>query len=198
MSAPSELMKSANAYGSASSPAQIALCGEEPSSHGTGSSGRPGQHAGEPCERMVLGEVVVEVREQLGQLLGEVVGRGLTAVALERERGHRVGAGGPAEAEVDPAREQAGEDRERLGDLERAVVGQHHAAAPDPDALGGGRDRADQRLGARAREHRASVVLGDPVTVIAELVGEPGEVDRVAQRVGAGRAFGDRGLVEDG
>ena len=86
---PPELMKSANAYGSASCPAQIALCGEEPSSHGTGSSGRPGSDAGKPCERMVLGEAVVEVREQLGQLLGEVVRRRLTAVALERECGHR-------------------------------------------------------------------------------------------------------------
>ncbi len=39
ISAPAGLMKSANAYGSPSSPAQIALWGEEPSSHGSGSSG---------------------------------------------------------------------------------------------------------------------------------------------------------------
>ena len=42
ISAPPGLMKSANAYGSPSSPAQIALCGEEPSSHGSGASGTPG------------------------------------------------------------------------------------------------------------------------------------------------------------
>ena len=47
-------------------------------------------------------------------------------------------------------------------------------------------------------EHRPAVVLGHPVAVVAELVGEPREVDRVAQRVGAGRALGDRRLVEDG
>ena len=46
-------------------------------------------------------------------------------------------------------------------------------------------------------EHRAAVVLGQPVAVIAELVGEPREVERVAQRVGAGRALGDRRLVQD-
>ena len=110
----------------------------------------------------------------------------------------RVGAGRAAEAEVDPAREQPGQDRERLGDLERAVVRQHHAAAADADPLGDRRDRADQRLGASTREHRPAVVLGHPVTVVPELVGEPREVDRVAERVGAGRALGDRRLVEYG
>ena len=36
-------MKSAKAYGRPSSPAHTALCGEEPSSHGSGVSGRPGR-----------------------------------------------------------------------------------------------------------------------------------------------------------
>ena len=46
-------------------------------------------------------------------------------------------------------------------------------------------------------EHRPAVVLGDPVAVIAEPVGEPRQVDRVAQRLRARRALGDGGLVED-
>ena len=62
------------------------------------------------AEGVVLRKVVLEVGQQLGQLLWEVVGRGLAAVALQRERGQRVGAGGAAEAEVDPAGEQGGED----------------------------------------------------------------------------------------
>ena len=41
------------------------------------------------------------------------------------------------------------------------------------------------------------MVLGDPVAVVAEAVGQPGEVDRVLQRLRAGRALGDRRLVED-
>ena len=40
------------------------------------------------------------------------------------------------------------------------------------------------------------MVLGDPVAVIAEPVGEPREVERVGERVGARRARGDGGLVE--
>ena len=67
-------MKSANAYGSPSSPAQIALCGEEPSSHGSGRSGRPGQDLGQPRERVLGRDRALEVGEQLGELLGEVVG----------------------------------------------------------------------------------------------------------------------------
>ena len=46
-------------------------------------------------------------------------------------------------------------------------------------------------------EHRPAVVLGDPVAVVAERVGQPREVERVAQRLRAGRALGDRRLVED-
>ena len=77
------------------------------------------------------------------------------------------------------------------------VVREHHAAAADADPARGRGDRPDQHLGRRAGEHRAAVVLGDPVAVVAELVGEPGEVERVAQRVGPRRARADRGLVQD-
>ena len=52
-------MKSAKTYGRPSSPAQIALCGDEPSSQTSGRSGPPGQR-GEPRERMAVGEVVLE------------------------------------------------------------------------------------------------------------------------------------------
>src|SRR5205085_805793 len=88
------------------------------------------------------------------------------------------------------------EDREPLGTLEGAGVGAHPSAAANADVSRGGRDRTDQRLGARAREHRTAVVLGYPVAVIAELVGEPSEVERVRERVNARRALGDRRLIE--
>ena len=100
-------MKSANAYGRPSSAAQIALCGEDPSSHGSGRSGRPGQEFACRAD-VVRRQLVFDQGEQLAELLGEVVGRGVTAVALEREHRHRVGAGRAAEAEVDPAGIEAG------------------------------------------------------------------------------------------
>jgi len=42
------------------------------------------------------------------------------------------------------------------------------------------------------------MVLGDPVAVVAEAVGQARQLERVAQRLRAGEALGDRGLVEDG
>ncbi len=129
---------------------------------------------------MIGRQVVIEVGQQLRELLREVVGRGLAAVALQREGGQRIGAGRTADAEVDAPREQPGEDAEDLGDLEGAVVGQHHAAAADADPRGGRGDRPDQHLRCGTGEHRPAVVLGDPVAVIAEAVRQSGELDRVA------------------
>ena len=57
-------------------------------------------------------------------------------------------------AEVDPAREQAGQQAEALGHLERRVVRQHHAAAADADPLGRRRHRAGQHLGRRPGQRR--------------------------------------------
>ena len=155
-----------------------------------------GQRPAEPREGMVGGEGAVVVREQLGQLLREVVGAGRAAVALEREGRHRVGARGAPDAEVDTAGEEPGEHAEGLRDLERRVVREHHAAAADADARGRRGHRADQRLRARAGQRRPAVMLGQPVAVVAEAVGQPCEVERVGERVGAGGALRHRRLVE--
>ena len=142
-------------------------------------------------------EAALEVGEQLGELVGEVVRQGVGAVALERVRGHRVGPGRAADPEVDPPREEAGEDAEALRHLERAVVREHDAAAADPDPAGRRGDRADQDLRRRPGDEPSPMVLGDPVAVVAEPVGQPRQVDRVAQRLRRGRSLRDRGLVED-
>jgi hypothetical protein len=41
-------------------------------------------------------------------------------------------------------------------------------------------------------------VLGDPVARVAETVGEPREIERIAQRNGAGGTSSDRREIEDG
>ena len=97
---------------------------------------------------MIGGHTVFEIPEQLGELLGEVVGGRLATVALQREGGQLVGPGGAPEPEVDPSREQPGQQAEGLRHLEGAVVPEHHPATADTDAAGGGGDRADERLGA--------------------------------------------------
>ena len=141
---------------------------------------------------MILGQAVVEVSQQLGQLLGKIVGGGGPPVALQREHRQRVGTGSSAQGKIDPIRKERRQHGEGLRDLERAVVGQHHAAASHADSLGRGSDRSDQCLRAGAGQHGSAVMLGHPVAVIAERVGEAGEVQRVAQRLRAGRTLGDR------
>jgi hypothetical protein len=118
-------------------------------------------------------------------------------IALQRLRGNPVGAGGAADPEVDPPREEAGEDAEVLRHLERAVVRQHHPAGAEPHLLGGGADPGDQDLGRGAGDEAAAVVLGQPVAVVPEPLRQFGEVDRVVQGPGRGRTLEHRGLVED-
>src|ERR1041385_1956711 len=92
--APVGEMKSANAYGSPASAAQMPLCGDDPRSHTAGASRRPGsvsarrrapegpqggpfgpagQRLREPRERVVVRQRVAQVAEELGELLREVV-----------------------------------------------------------------------------------------------------------------------------
>lgn len=82
---------------------------------------------------MVGRERVVQVAEHLLQLLDEVVRRPLAPVALEREGGALVRPGCAPDPEIDAAREQPREHAERFGDLERAVMREHHPAAPHAD-----------------------------------------------------------------
>ena len=151
---------------------------------------------GEPRERMAVGEVVLEVGEQLRELLREVIRRHLPSVTLQRKHRLAVASRGTTDAEVDAARIERREHAEHLCDLERAVVRQHHAAATDLDPRCRRRNRSDQNLGRGAREHRCAVMLGDPVALVAERFDMLREVDRVAQGIAADRALRDRRLVE--
>jgi hypothetical protein len=63
---------------------------------------------------------------------------------------------------------EADERPELLGDDERRVVGEHHAARPDPDLGGRGGELGRQDRRRRARDPRHVVVLGDPVARVAE------------------------------
>src|SRR2546428_353876 len=61
---------------------------------------------------------------------------------------------------------------------------------------GVGGDAGDENLGTGIGERRDSVVLGQPVTVVAELLGEPGEGNRFCDRFGGAVSADDGGLVE--
>jgi len=141
---------------------------------------------------MLRREAIFEIREELVDLLPEVIRQQLAAVALERGDRLQVGARRAADPEVDPLAVQPPEHAERLRDFERAVVRQHHAAAPHPDASRRGRDCGDQDLGRGAREHGRAVMLGHPVAPVPKLLGEAGQVDRVLERLRPSPAVGNR------
>ena len=77
---------------------------------------------------MHVGVRAVEVADELGELLREVVGAVHRATAPQRGCGQAVAARRSAEAEIDAAGVQRLEHAELLGHHERRVVGQHHAA----------------------------------------------------------------------
>ena len=59
------------------------------------------------------------------------------------------------------------------------------------------RDLPDHDVGGGARNGRKVVMLGDPITCVAETVGEAGKIDGVAQRGGTGRTGGNRRKIKD-
>ena len=87
-------------------------------------------HRRDRPEGVALGEAAIP-EDQLLQALEEIVAAARLLQTPEREGGELVGARRAAEAEVDPAREQRLERLEALGDDERGVVRQHHAAGAD-------------------------------------------------------------------
>ena len=113
-------------------------------------------------------------------------------------RGPRIGAGRPAEAEVDAVRVERGERAELLGDDERGVIGQHDAAGADADGFRAAGDVAEGDGGGGAGDAGHVVVLGEPEAAIAEALGVAGEIERAVERIGGRAALRDGGEVEDG
>ena len=87
---------------------------------------------------------------------------------------------------------------EALRHHQRRVVRQHHAARADAHVRRDRRDLPDHDVGRGAGDVREIVVLGDPVALVAEPVGETRQIERVAQRHRARRGGGDGRQIEDG
>ncbi len=134
---------------------------------------------------MLLGEPVARKGEKLAEALRKVLRLESVSRAAQGGGGHGVGARGAPDAEVDAPRVQGLQNPEGLGDLQRGVVGEHDPAGAHPDPLRHARELSDQDLGRGAGDAREVVVLGQPVALVAELVGEPGKLEGVAKRMGA-------------
>ncbi len=148
---------------------------------------------------VAVGEGVVEEAGQLGQLLGEIVRALVQPLGpAQRRGGGAVGARRTAQAQIDPAGGHRLQGAELLGDHQRGVVGQHHAAGAETDALGVGGEVGEEHGGRGGGDAGHGVVLGDPVAVEATAFGRTGDVDGRTDRAGSGVAGPDRHQVEHG
>ena len=77
------------------------------------------------------------------------------------------------------------------------MVWQHDAAGPDPNGgrAGGNMCQSNRRSGACNARH--VVILRHPVLLIAQCLGMPGEIERVAQCLASVTAFRHSCKVED-
>ncbi|MEJ0048468.1 MAG: hypothetical protein WDN04_21905 [Rhodospirillales bacterium] len=141
-----------------------------------------------------LRQLASEQRDQVRDLLRERVA--VETPGADRARGRHIAARRAADPEVDTSREQRLQHAELLRHLERAVVGQHHAARTHAQAPGGGGEPRDHHFRRRVGNPQQSVMLGAPVARVAELVRGLREVYRCGDRVGDLVAFDHRRLVE--
>ena len=132
------------------------------------------------------------------QPLEEIVALAAIQPAAQRVGRGAVGAGRAAEAEIDAAGKQRLQHLEALGDHQRRMVGQHHAAGADADVFRHCGDLPNHQIGRGTCDRCQIVMLGQPVPDIAEPVDMARQIDAVAQRGGWFGAGGDDGEVEDG
>ena len=154
-------------------------------------------HRGAGVQRVRVAHAAVEEAEQVEQLLGEVVDAEPLRTASERHRGRAVGTGGAPDAEIDAVAVEGAEGAELLGDDQRGVIGEHHAAGSHADPVGGRRDPGDEDGGGAGGDRRHPVVLRDPETPVAETFRRSCEADRPGYCVGVAAAGGSACEVED-
>ena len=89
------------------------------------------------------------------------------------------------------------QQRELLGDRQRRMVGQHHAAGAQPQLRGLRRQVGDQHRRAGGADRRHVVVFGDPVAGEPQPVGGLRQPHGGRQRVCGGLVGADRDEIED-
>ncbi len=104
-------------------------------------------HRAYRAERMAFGEAAVLEQHQLLEALQEVVVAASVLASPQRVGGDGIGAGRAPEPQIDAPGKQRLQDLEALGDHERRVVRQHHAARADTQMRGLRGDLPDHDVG---------------------------------------------------
>ena len=157
-----------------------------------------GRHRVHVAERMAFRKSAALEQQQFLEAFEEVVALARILPGAQRIGRDRIGARRAAEAEIDAAGKQRLQHLETLGDHQRRVVRQHHAARADAQMRRRRRDLADHDLRRGAGDVRKIMVFGDPVTLVAKPVGKPRQIERIAQRRRARRSRGHGRQIEDG
>src|SRR3954469_4276435 len=121
--------------------------------------------------------------EELNKLLGEIVFRRNAAVAAQCICLELCTARRATNAEVDPIRIESVQSSENFGYFERAVMRKQHTARTDSYIRCLGADSRYQNFRSRTGQGIHGVMLGDPVTRIAEPVRQARQLKRVLQCV---------------
>ena len=114
----------------------------------------------------------------------------------QRRGSQLVAARGPANAQVDSTRVEGVQNSKVFRDFERAVMGQHYAAAADSNGLGAGGYLAHHHFRAGAGEIGQVVVLGNPVSLVAKGLHGHRQLNGFPQSLPGATAFPHRGLVD--
>ena len=136
---------------------------------------------------------MMKKRQQLDQLLFKIVIlNAVAAFAPQSESLEAAPSGRAADAEIDAARIHRVQHAKSFRDLEWTVMRQQHAARPDANAGSFRANPGDQNFGRRAGKRHDGVMLRDPIPLVAELVGQAGQLDGIAQRVRRSKSVGHR------
>ena len=138
----------------------------------------------------------LEIAKQLVELRIKLVRVQLCSAAQQPSR-TGIGARSSPQAEIDSPWVQSRKQPKLLGDTQRAVVGQHHAACSHADPPRSAGDVRDQNLRRRACEHAGIVVFREPNTGCGERLGVLCQRDRIAQRLRRVRPRNDGTQIED-
>jgi hypothetical protein len=117
-------------------------------------------------------------------------------MATQGAHGRLIAARRAAKAEIDTPGIEGIQGAELLGDHQRRMVGQHHAAGTQMQSGGIGGEIANQHRGRRAGNADHIMVLRQPVAVIAARFGQPGEIQRVGKGFFGRRSLRDRRQIE--
>ena len=133
-------------------------------------TGRPRRLRLDLTERVIVGHVIVEKCREVLHLIGKIIGRRITPLP-HRHRRRLIAARRATDAEVDTPRKQRLKHAELLGDFQRAVIRQQHAAGANADFRSGGRKSRNQDFRAGIGQRHDRMMFGTPVTVKTHLLG---------------------------